>query len=64
MFSNKEVIKILKIAKKNNVNIIDTADLYGNSENLIANNNLLDFEIITKISFGTNEIDQFEKIYK
>jgi len=59
--SNKEVIKILKIAKKNNVNIIDTADLYGNSENLIANNNLLDFEIITKISFGTNEIDQFEK---
>lgn len=46
-----EVAKILKIAKSENIRILDTARLYGNSEEVLGNSiSSTDFKIVTKIS--------------
>ena len=63
-----EIIKILDFSKKNNINLFDTANSYGDSENKLGNyikkkNN--NFKIITKYSSNsTGFIKQFIKTRK
>ena len=47
--SNSEFKKIEKLVFKSNINFIDTAISYGNSENIIGNSKLKNLNIITKI---------------
>ena len=48
--SIKKINQILNTASKYQINIIDTAQKYGNSENIIGNlRNLYDLKIITKL---------------
>lgn len=47
--SNQEISKILQFAKKNNIDTIDTAQGYGDSEKVLGNFNLSDFKIISKM---------------
>ena len=48
--SIRKINLILNTASKYNINIIDTAQKYGNSENIIGNlRNLYDLKIITKL---------------
>lgn len=63
-----EILKILDFSKKNNINLFDTANSYGNSENKLGNyikkkkNN---FKIITKYSSNSSGfIKQFIKTIK
>jgi aryl-alcohol dehydrogenase-like predicted oxidoreductase len=44
-----EIKKIINFAKKNNVNFIDTAPAYGNSQKKLGKNNLKKFNIISKL---------------
>lgn len=62
--SSEEVSKIINLASNMGIKLIDTAKSYGNSENVIGQNNLNDFRIITKISLNNlrdkkSLIDQF-----
>ena len=50
--SSEEVSNIINLASKKGIKVIDTAKSYGNSENVIGQNNLNDFKIITKISLN------------
>lgn len=43
-----EVSKILEYAKQNDIIFIDTASAYGNAENVLGNNDLTGFKIISK----------------
>ena len=43
-----EIIKILEYAKENGIDTIDTANLYGNSEEVLGQFNLDDFKVVTK----------------
>ena len=43
------VAEMLKIAKENNINILDTAISYGDSENILGKNNIDYFNVISKI---------------
>ena len=43
-----EAKKILKYAKNSNINLIDTAISYGNSERIIGEIGVKDFNVITK----------------
>jgi aryl-alcohol dehydrogenase-like predicted oxidoreductase len=45
---SNEVSRILKYALKNNINIIDTAAVYGSSESVLGQNDLSEFKIISK----------------
>ena len=47
--SRKEFKKIEKLVYKSNINFIDTAISYGDSENIIGNSKLKNLNIITKI---------------
>ena len=47
----KEVLNILTFAKKSGIKVIDTAILYGESETVLGQCDVSDFEVITKISF-------------
>lgn len=46
--NSKEILKIKKIILKNNIQFIDTASSYGNSEKILGKNNFKKFKIITK----------------
>lgn len=50
--SSHEVSKIIYLASDKGIKLIDTANSYGNSENVIGQNNLNHFKIITKISLN------------
>ena len=58
-----EIDKILKIAKQQDINSIDTAQNYLNVENTIASYNLNDFKISTKISEIDSENIKTNKHY-
>jgi len=45
----QEVIKILNLAKKNQIDSIDTAISYGNSEKVLGKAGISDFNIVTKL---------------
>ena len=47
--SQKEFKKIEKLVLNSNINFIDTATSYGDSENIIGNSKLRNLNIITKI---------------
>ena len=49
LISRKEFKKIEKLVFKSNINFIDTAISYGDSENIIGNSKLKNLNIITKI---------------
>ena len=49
-----EVKRILSIAKLNNIDLLDTAHHYGDSELIIGKSNLKNFKIITKTGFFKN----------
>ena len=48
--SEKDIKKILNFAYQSNINMIDTAMDYGDSENRLGKNNLNKFNLITKLS--------------
>ena len=50
MVGQNEVRKILNFAKNNNIQMLDTAFRYGDSEKTLGANNVKDFQIITKTS--------------
>ena len=55
-----EVENILQIAKKNGINTIDTAVVYGNSESILGKAGVDKFDIVTKlppIPIEVNDID-------
>lgn len=54
--NSKEIIKILNLAKKNNINTIDTASQYGSSEKKLGKIITSDFCINTKLPFTNNKI--------
>tara|TARA_B100000795_G_C22761684_1_gene423880 strand:+ start:1206 stop:1460 length:255 start_codon:yes stop_codon:yes gene_type:complete len=49
-----EVKKIIDIATKNNIDTIDTAISYGESEKLLGNAGINDWKIITKLPIIPN----------
>lgn len=57
----KEVQKILKIAKSNKINLLDTAVSYGTSEEVIGKIDVTDFKVVTKTRYFENhEINNHE----
>ena len=57
--SFEEAIKILNFSKVNNIDTIDTASFYGNSEKLLGEIGVNDFHIITKtapIKLGVSNV--------
>lgn len=44
----KEVSSILEYARNNNINVLDTAATYGNSEEILGNAGVEDFKVISK----------------
>ena len=65
-----EIIKLFRFIKKNKINLIDTADIYGNSEKIIGNQKLDKEKIITKIYVNSKNykkkifIENFQKSLK
>ena len=57
-----EIKKIKDIALDSNINMLDTAPVYGNSEELIGEYCAQDFKIITKIPKLSNEKDTKAKV--
>ncbi len=59
--SFKETTKILNTAQKNNIELLDSAPLYGNSEKIIGKQNNSQFKIVTKTPhLNTKEITKKE----
>tara|TARA_B100002019_G_C21215472_1_gene571751 strand:+ start:250 stop:1164 length:915 start_codon:yes stop_codon:yes gene_type:complete len=58
--TENDIFEILKLAKKSKIKFIDTAENYGNSEEIIGNcisrEPALNFEIITKLGLDNNQI--------
>jgi len=55
----EEVKSILECAKENSINTLDTAVNYGNSEEILGNSGIDDFQVITKtlsLKNGVNEV--------
>lgn len=46
--NSDEIYKILEYAKEQNINVLDTASMYGNSEEVLGRFDLSDFKIVTK----------------
>lgn len=60
--SIKEILNILNIARSNGIDMLDTAAIYGNSEETLGKAGVKDFDIITKIYIGNNNEDIYKKI--
>lgn len=57
-----EVKRILSVAKSNNIDLLDTAHHYGDSELILGKSNLKNFKIVTKTgSFKSNYISNLDK---
>lgn len=56
-----EVKKVLKYAKKININLIDTAISYGDSEKIIGNVGIKTFKVVTKLPAPSRDIFDIEK---
>ena len=72
-----EVLKIVNLARKSGITLIDTAQLYGSSEKVLGNVNTVDFDIVTKsrafeqdiineneANLVTNDLDHSLKLLK
>jgi aryl-alcohol dehydrogenase-like predicted oxidoreductase len=56
---------ILNIAKQNNIRTLDTASLYGNSEQVLGEIGINDCRVITKTTFLKNDINEvIDNFYK
>ncbi|WP_282018329.1 aldo/keto reductase [Salegentibacter mishustinae] len=65
--SNDEVSQILKYAQGENIDILDSASAYGNSEEVLGENDLSYFNIVSKFmppKDGQSIFSQFEKSLK
>jgi len=61
----REVASILDYAKKKNINVLDTASGYGNSEEVLGNIGINHFQIVTKTTSINNGIDKvIESFYQ
>lgn len=60
-YSLADIKNILLTASNFNINTIDTAIAYGNSENILGHTNLDSFKIITKLPKIPHEINNIEK---
>lgn len=54
----KEVKSILEFARNNDINVLDTAATYGNSEEILGNADVEDFQVITKTIPLKNEVNE------
>jgi aryl-alcohol dehydrogenase-like predicted oxidoreductase len=62
--SPKEVKQILKTAREKNIQLIDTASAYGNAEEVLGQNDLSSFKVISKFmppKTGSSVTDQLKK---
>lgn len=60
----QEAKNILNLARKKNIDVVDSASAYGNAEEVLGNNNLQDFKVVSKFmppSPGEKIIDQLEQ---
>ena len=46
---SSEVTRILKYARDSGINLLDTASVYGEAENILGANDLTGFQVITKL---------------
>ena len=60
----EEVESILECAKKNSINILDTAASYGNSEKVLGKVGINDFQVITKTVPLKNGVDEVIKHFQ
>ncbi len=54
----KEVRSILEFAKNNDINVLDTAARYGNSEEVLGSADVGDFQVITKTTPLKNDVNE------
>ena len=59
-----EAKEIINYAEKNNIKTIDTASAYGESEKLLGQIGVSDFDVITKLPKIVNPIKNFENWFK
>ena len=59
-----EAKEIINYAEKNNIKTIDTASAYGESEKLLGQIGISDFDVITKLPKIVNPIKNFENWFK
>ncbi len=61
----REVRSILEFAKNNEINVLDTAATYGNSEEILGNADVGDFQVITKTIPLKNDVNEIiDNFYK
>ena len=60
----QEAKEIIKFAEKNNIKTIDTASAYGESEKLLGQIGISDFDVITKLPKIINPIKNFDNWFK
>ncbi|MDA9021343.1 aldo/keto reductase [Gammaproteobacteria bacterium] len=64
MVSKEELCKVLSLSLENNINMIDTAHAYGQSEKRLGNNDLSRWNIVTKIPTLNEESYQLGEVNK
>tara|TARA_Y100000768_G_scaffold299944_1_gene233718 strand:- start:42 stop:911 length:870 start_codon:yes stop_codon:yes gene_type:complete len=60
-FTDADIEEVLRIAKKNHIDTIDTAIAYGESESRLGKHDLKEFKIITKIPKFSSEVTNIKK---
>ena len=64
LIKKTEILKILKSAKKQNIDLIDTAISYGKSENILGDIGVSNFNVVTKLPpCSINTEDQLSWVY-
>lgn len=62
--SEEEIAKILKTAKANGIKYIDTASAYGNAENVLGNQNLKEFRVVSKFLPNNSKVTISSLLHK
>ena len=58
--TNDEVMKIINLSNKHNINTLDTAISYGDSENILGNQKIHKWKIITKLPAVPDNVSDIE----
>jgi len=58
--TNDEVMKIINLSNKHNINTLDTAISYGDSENILGNQKIQKWKIITKLPAVPDNVSDIE----
>jgi nucleoside-diphosphate-sugar epimerase/aryl-alcohol dehydrogenase-like predicted oxidoreductase len=61
---NLEINKIKNMSKAHNINIVDTANVYGNSENRLGDLGFSDFKLVSKLPVTQPPIDRVNWVLK